>query len=148
MKVERIDILKFHVKDLEQSVKFFSELMGIQFLGPIEYPGKRIALGEGIQVSQGTSPDTSIAKWIDEHGEGLVSIGLKVPDIDEAVAELEAKGFTLQFNTQDNPDLKIASMTPPPANAFGGLTFALFQYKDAPGFAMATFRKLGDLPWI
>ncbi len=44
-------------------------------------------------------------------------------------------------------NMKAATLTAP-GKAYGGLQFYLLEYKDAPGFAMASLRKLGDLPWM
>lgn len=170
MRVERIEVLSFYVKDLERAVKFFSELMGTQFIGPVvKTKGAglqaRMAFSKAIgnvslQLTQPTSPDQPIAKWIDEHGEGLALLGLKVPDVDEAVAELEAKGFTLRSRSLGSTvvsaggktvpgksDLRVATLWAP-GNAYGGLIFYLLEYKEAPGFVMAHLRKLGDVPWM
>jgi len=181
MKVERIDVLNFYVKDLERAVAFFSELMGTEFVGPIEKEAHepeelvdkakvterhaRIAIskpigGVGVLLTQPTKPDDSIARWIDEHGEGLASIGLKVTDRDEAISELEAKGFTLKLRTMGVAVTSIGGKTLPgksgvkaatltaPDNAYGGLQFYLLEYKDVHGLAMGHAHRLEDLPWM
>jgi len=169
MKVERIDVLNFYVKDLEQAVKFFSELMGSQFIGPLVkkgFPGyperqRRFAVDNmGLYLLQTETPDDPYTRWIEEHGEGLAVIGLKVPDLEEAIAELQTKGFTLDIKSTgktvasvkgkplSKSDMKVAILTAPEENTYGGLRWFLLEYKDAPGFAMATLRKLGDLPWM
>jgi len=175
MKVERIDVLSFYVKDLEKSVKFFSELLGSEFIGPIvkdtyvpdelrekakaEERHVKVAIDNlGIQLLQASSPDDSISRWIEEHGEGVASIGLKVPDMDEAITELEAKGFKLTYRTVGSTATKVdgkeipgrseikAALLKAPGDAYGGLQFYLLEYKETSGFALATLRKMGDLP--
>ena len=168
MKVERIDALHFYVKDLEQSVKFFSEVIGnASFVGPITKETtkhrNRVAISKAIGsvtlvLTQPTTPDDPMSQWINEHGEGLASLGLKVPDLEEAVAELLEKGFKLKSKSTGNvkvsvegkqqpgdADLKVATLWAP-GNAYGGLQFYLLQYEEVSGFALASLRKLGDLP--
>ena len=158
MEVERIDYLTIYVKDLERAVQFFSEVMGSQFFGPTEKKLKDVpdelketikpSLGVrgafdnmGLQLVQPLSPDDPIAKWINERGEGVASIGLKVSDINEAIAELESKGFTQRPGDPEKKrvsalstiagepvgasDMKGVLMFPP-ENAYG-LQFFLFE---------------------
>ncbi|MGB4031490.1 MAG: VOC family protein, partial [Tenuifilaceae bacterium] len=42
-----------------------------------------------------TAPDGPIAKYIEKNGEGIQHIALRVENIEEALAELKAKGIRL-----------------------------------------------------
>ena len=48
-----------------------------------------------LELLEGTSQSSDVAKWIGERGQGLYHICLEVEDIDGALAELKAKGVRL-----------------------------------------------------
>lgn len=99
MKVERLDHIHIAVRDVNKAAQLFEECLGIKFgkeMASKRYGVKaRIAaLGSvGIELLESSSPDSEITKFIEQRGEGLQAISLKVQDIDEAVAEMEAKGI-------------------------------------------------------
>ena len=55
-----------------------------------------------IELLESTSPDSSVAKFIEKHGEGLHHIAIRVYNIDAALAELKAKGIKLIDETPRN----------------------------------------------
>jgi len=71
---EGIDRIAIAVKDLDKAVKFYSELLDIDFdvFPEHEGLGMRGAYGaSGLEFIEATSPDTTIGKFIKERGEGL-----------------------------------------------------------------------------
>lgn len=99
MKVEKIDHIHVFVKDLDKAMAFFSDILGTQFSGPLEL-GHGVHLKSyldplGIELIGSTAPDGVVARTLEKRGEGLAAISFKVPDLDEAVAELQAKGLKL-----------------------------------------------------
>ena len=85
------------VEDLEDAMRYFTELMGAPFIGPLELPkhGLRTCFNTlGIELVQATEEKSSFAKYVLEKGPGLFAVALKVPNVDEAVQELAAKGVT------------------------------------------------------
>jgi len=97
MKVERIDFVTFFVKDLDKATKFFSELFETQFIEP--YP-TAVDTQEtldclGINLATPLTPDGPSAKVMATRGEGLFSVGFKVPDLDQAITEIESRGVRL-----------------------------------------------------
>ena len=152
MKVERIDHIHLFVKNIEGAMKFFSNVLGIQFIGPIDKRAHnpntkvKVAFGDvGIEMVSPTSSDYPVAKYIDEHGEGLAAIAFKVPDLEEAIAELEAKGVRLDHRGSGIRDIKVAVFKPEDAY---GVIIELVQYDDMPSVAIANLNKMGELPWF
>ena len=106
MKVQKIDHVHVRVKDLDSAMSLFSDLLGVEFLPVSELSdsfGVRDAvnpLGDstltGLHVMEITDPDGRLAK---EMGhllpEGICAISLKVPDIKEAIADLESRGIKM-----------------------------------------------------
>ena len=129
MKVEKMDHIAIFVKDLDKAKKLFSDLLGTEFTEPVmvEQLGFRQTLEPlGIEFVESTSPDGPIAKTIELKGEGVGLIGLKVPDLEEAVAEMESRGFRLVSRVEQG-QLKAAQFHP--KDTFG-VMIELLEYKE------------------
>ena len=129
MKVERVDHLHVAVKDLEEATKFFSEILGTHFSDIIiekTFDIKSVISPLGIELIQSISPDGVVAKSIEKKGEGLHAISLKVPDIEEAIAELQSRGMRLVGRIQLG-ELKEAQFHPKDAY---GVMIELAEYKE------------------
>ena len=153
MKVEKIDHIHVVVKDLEAAAKFFSDLLGTQFVGPRESVGlgDKIAFDRlGFELMQPTGPG-KVAKLLEEHGEGVVHIGLKVSNLDEAVAELRSKGIPIEYwRDYTDPawkgDIK-AAYTQDTEKTYG-VVLELVEYQDVLPVLMANYNKIGEIPQI
>ena len=144
MKIEKIDHIHILVKDLEKAMKFFSNLMGTEFVGPIVLSDHRIAFDNvGLELVAPSSPKTP--EHMEKMGarEGLFSIGLKVPDLDEAIAELEAKGIKYSWKGQ-LPCLKAAQIK---LDDYG-VCIELVEYDNVPPVALACLNKTREVPFV
>jgi len=101
MKIKRIEHVGVTVKSLEGSRALWEDCLGIK-LGEVEDLPKnqvRIAMypvGESmVELLAGTTPDSKHAKLVAEGKGGINHICFEVEDIDEALAELKAKGVPL-----------------------------------------------------
>ncbi len=149
MKIERIDHVHILVKDLEGAIKFLSDIMGTKWIGPIDRRpiGRqlRVAFDNiGLELLSPTSPDDPWGPIIEREGEGVCSLGLKVPDIDGAIAELEAKGIRLE-RRGEIPDVKFAIFYPEDCY---GVRIELVQYETMQPIGVANMGKMGELPWF
>ena len=99
MKVEKLDHVHIYTLDLEKARKFWEDLLGSKFddqVNSIPELGTRfIKHPMGIGLVEATSPDGVVARAIEKRGEGLSGISLKVADIEQAIAEMQAKGLRL-----------------------------------------------------
>ncbi len=101
MKIKRIEHVGVVVRDVEKSRKLWEECFGIPLSGVEEFKERpvRLALypvGESmVELIAGTTPDSKHAKLVAEGKGGLNHICFEVEDIDEALAELKAKGIPL-----------------------------------------------------
>jgi len=151
MKVERIDNIHIIVKDLEAAAKFFSDLMGTRFFGPWDSVGlgDKVAFDNlGFELMQPTGPG-EVAKYLKEHGEGVAWIALKVPNLDEAAAELRAKGIPVEYwRDYSEPswkgDMKGAIVTDPEKTF--GIVFELVEYENVQPGALANWSKISEIP--
>jgi methylmalonyl-CoA/ethylmalonyl-CoA epimerase len=100
VKVEKFERVLIAVKDVGKAPKLFSELLGLKFdevwtdeSQNVEYTRSP----EGLEFIQTTSPDGPVARFIEQRGEGLYGVILKVSNIRSAIKELQEKG--LQIST-------------------------------------------------
>ena len=96
MKAEKIDHVSFFVKDLDKAVKFFGELLETSFLEP--FPIKSVDIMDtlaplGIDLCTPLTPDGVSSKVMARRGEGLSMVSFKVPNFEEALAEMKARGI-------------------------------------------------------
>jgi methylmalonyl-CoA/ethylmalonyl-CoA epimerase len=94
MKVEKVDHIHIYVKDLDKAMRFFSELLGTKFTVPGE-GNEELEFKEamdplGLELVAPTSPDGVVGRAVERRGEGLAGLSLKVPNIEEATAEMES----------------------------------------------------------
>jgi len=131
MKVERIDHVHAHVKDADAAIKLFGELFGSEFdpLFESEEWGVRTCFHPlGIDLIQPTDPNGEAAQlYVAGRGEGLLSISLKVPDMDEAIAEMESRGIKMISSVQ-----------------IGRMKEALFDYTNTFGVQIELCEYPGD----
>ena len=99
MKVKRIEHVGVIVKDTEASRKLWEGCFGIPLGSTEANANRRLALypvGESmVELIAGTTPDSRHARMVAEGKGGLNHICFEVEDIDEALAELKAKGIPL-----------------------------------------------------
>ncbi|HHY04219.1 MAG TPA: methylmalonyl-CoA epimerase [Thermoanaerobacterales bacterium] len=99
--ITQIDHIGIAVKDLEETMKFYTECLGLKVtdIETVEEQKVRTAfipIGEGeIELLESTDPDGPIAKHIEKRGEGIQHIALRVENIEKALEELKQKGVRL-----------------------------------------------------
>ena len=96
MKAERLDHIHIYVKDLDQAIRFFSEVLGTKFIDLGE--SKKFALKGafcplGLELLQPTSMDSVVGRVIERRGEGVAGISFKVPSVEEASTEMQSRGI-------------------------------------------------------
>jgi len=101
MKVLHIDHIGIAAKEMDSTLRFFTERLGMKATGSetIEEQAVRVAflpLGEGeLEILESTKPDGPVAKFIESRGEGIQHIALRVDDLEAALEELKQKGVRL-----------------------------------------------------
>ena len=100
MQTQRIDHVGIAVKSLDEATKLYADL-GLKVLGTevVESQKVKVAfipVGESrIELLESTAPDGNIAKFIESKGEGIHHLAVKVDNVEQALAELAAKGYAL-----------------------------------------------------
>ncbi|MEW9669649.1 methylmalonyl-CoA epimerase [Ammoniphilus sp. 3BR4] len=98
---KQIEHIGIAVRNLEESVKFYTELLGLKLLGyeTVESEMVRVAfleIGEThLELLEATSPESPIAQFIEKKGEGIHHIALQVDDSVDRLGYLKEKGIKL-----------------------------------------------------
>lgn len=97
----RIDHIGIAVNSIEEAIKLYTDVLGLEVSGmeTVEEQKVRIAIipvGESkIELLESTSPEGTIAKFIEKRGEGIHHLALGVSNIEDALETLKAKGIPL-----------------------------------------------------
>lgn len=143
MKIEQIDHIHIVVKDMDKAVLLFEDLFSIKFSKEfvseeLKTKSRLASIGlVGIELIQATSIDSEIAKFVERRGEGVHAISFKVPNIDEAAEEMQAKGVRLILRVE-LPMLREAEFHPKDTH---GVQIELCEYEMAHPGAFALFEK-------
>jgi methylmalonyl-CoA/ethylmalonyl-CoA epimerase len=96
-----IDHLGIAVSDLDASLTFFRDALGLELEVAEDVPSQRVRAhflqaGEAaLELVEPTSEDSPIATFLARRGPGLHHVALRVDDIVAALAELKARGVRL-----------------------------------------------------
>jgi len=101
MKVLKVDHIGLAVKSLDETLKFYQDILGLELHGTevVEEQKVRVAflpIGDTeVEMLESTDAEGPIAKFIEKKGEGIQHIAFRVPDIEEAIAEMKEKGVKM-----------------------------------------------------
>jgi methylmalonyl-CoA epimerase len=96
-----LDHIGIAVGDLETSLAFFRDVLGLHVEAPEEVASQQVRahflhLGpSSLELLEATTPESAIARFIEKRGAGLHHVALRVEDIDAALAYLAARGVKL-----------------------------------------------------
>ncbi len=101
MKALKIDHIGIAVKDLEETISFYRDVLGLEVGGTevVEEQKVKVAflpVGDSeIELLESTTEDGPIARFIEKNGEGLQHVAFKVENIKEAIEYMESKGMRM-----------------------------------------------------
>ncbi|MFB6170582.1 MAG: VOC family protein [Haloarculaceae archaeon] len=136
MHVLGVDRVIIATPDLGETTDRFRDLLGIDFSAVIEPTTDTDAGAQavanvispaGVELVTPREDGNEVSRFLAEHGPGLYALSLRVTDLEEAMAELEAKGVE-SVGHYDHGDLAEAFYHP---REFGGAFVILAEY-DAP----------------
>ena len=99
--VTKIDHIGVAVRNLEESLKFYQETLGLDLQGIeiVEEQKVKVAflpIGDTeIELLESTDEAGPIAKYIANKGEGVQHIAYRVNDIEKAIADMLVKGVRM-----------------------------------------------------
>jgi len=101
MKIKHIDHIGIAVKTIEQAGKFYTDVLGLKIQDIENVADQKVNVAflpitdSEVELIESTHEDGPVAKFIEARGEGIQHIALRVENIDDALAELKAKGVRL-----------------------------------------------------
>jgi methylmalonyl-CoA/ethylmalonyl-CoA epimerase len=99
--IKKIDHIGIAVNNLEESIKIYRDILGLEFKGTEEIKDQKIIVASflagdvKVELVQPTHPDSTMRKFIDKKGEGMHHIAFMVDNISESLKELSKKGINL-----------------------------------------------------
>jgi methylmalonyl-CoA epimerase len=101
MKVLKVDHIGVAVKSIDAAKQLYSDVLGLAHAGNETVAEQKVTtaffpIGDTeVELLESTSPDGPIAKYLEKKGEGIQHIAFMVENLEEALAELKAKGIQL-----------------------------------------------------
>jgi len=101
MKALKVDHIGIAVKDLNETLSFYQDVLGLELHGTevIEDQKVKVAflpVGDTeIELLEPTSEEGPIVKFIEKNGEGIQHIAFKVENIEEAIEYMISKGMKM-----------------------------------------------------
>jgi methylmalonyl-CoA epimerase len=96
-----LDHVGIAVRDLEASLAFFRDALGLDVSLPEEVASQKVraqflpAGGTALELIEATAPDSAVARFIDKRGPGLHHITLRVDDLRAALKQLRERNVRL-----------------------------------------------------
>jgi catechol 2,3-dioxygenase-like lactoylglutathione lyase family enzyme len=109
MQVERVDFVSFLTQDIPRAKQFYSEVLGLE----IETEGESDLEFKAGQVTLDIFDPSSIGQPFAPSPAGLA---LRVPDVEAARAELEARGIVFDGRTVETSVCRMAFFHDPDGN--------------------------------
>lgn len=100
-KINRINHVAIVVDDMEKSLAFWRDALGIELHEMRDVPAEKSQVaflpvaGAEIELVRPTSDDSGLAKFLAKRGPGMHHVCLEVDDIDGMMAQLKARGIRL-----------------------------------------------------
>jgi methylmalonyl-CoA/ethylmalonyl-CoA epimerase len=100
-KITRINHIAVLVDDLDETVKFWRDALGLELTRVEDNPVEMAQIAflpsgdSEIELVQPTTPDSGLARYLEKRGPGLHHICLEVDDLAGMLAQLKAKGVQL-----------------------------------------------------
>ena len=101
MNISHIEHIGIAVKSIEESRKYYEEVLGLTCYAVEEVKDQKVKTpffqvgSTKIELLESTSPEGPIGKFIEKKGEGMHHIAFAVPDATNSLEELSGKGVQL-----------------------------------------------------
>ena len=101
MDISHIEHIGIAVKNLDESIKLYEDILGLKCYGIEEVKDQKVRtaffkIGQTkLELLEPTDIDSPVNKFIEKRGEGLHHIALNVNNVNSALNELANKGITL-----------------------------------------------------
>lgn len=100
-KVKAINHIAVVVDDMEKSLSFWRDALGVEMLELRDVPAEKSQVaflplaGSEIELVKPTTDDSGVAKYLAKRGPGMHHLCVEVDDIEGMLAQLKSKGIRL-----------------------------------------------------
>lgn len=109
-----VDHIAIAVKDLEESITFFTKVFGFTLHERRKTEGKHTAMVSAVlkagQITfvllQGTSPDSQVSKFIEHYGPGVQHIAIGVKNLPRIAEDLRQAGLAFDTSVIESSGLR------------------------------------------
>ncbi len=133
--LQQIDHIGIAVKDLEETVEFYRQIMGLEVSSSEVFNGMKIAflrIGDcELELLQDLTPDGAIARHVARRGEGMQHVAYRVDNIDQALLEMRTKGVML-IDERPRPGARNARVACLHPNSTKGVLIELVEPRRTP----------------
>lgn len=101
MNISHIEHIGIAVKNLEESIKYYENVLGFKCYAVEEVAEQKVKtaffmVGQTkIELLESTDPEGPIGKFIEKKGEGIHHLAFAAHDLENSLKELESKGLQL-----------------------------------------------------
>lgn len=101
MDVKKVDHIGIAVKNIEESLKFYKDVLGIECTEIEEVTEQKVKVAflpigdTELELLESTDKDGPIARFIEKKGEGMQHIAFQVANIEKAIQEMQDKGIRM-----------------------------------------------------
>lgn len=100
-----LDHIAIAVRDLEESIAFYTDVLGFDLKERRKTEGKKTGMISAVLTAgpltfvllQGTSPESQVARYVEHYGPGVQHIAVGLQNLPEVADRLKASG--LEFDT-------------------------------------------------
>lgn len=99
--ISKVDHIGIAVKSIDEALKLYEDILGLKLVETevVEEQKVKVAflpVGDSeVELLESTTTDGPVAKFIEAKGEGIQHIAFRVENIEQALADLKAKGVRL-----------------------------------------------------
>ena len=97
--LQQIDHIGIAVKNLDETVAFYRQVMGLEVSATEVFNGMKIAflrIGDSeLELLEDLTPDGAIARHVAKRGEGVQHVAYRVDNLEQALQDVRAKGIDL-----------------------------------------------------
>jgi methylmalonyl-CoA/ethylmalonyl-CoA epimerase len=109
-----VDHVAIAVNNLEESIKFYTEVLGFELGERRKTEGKTSAMVSAVikagpltfVLLQGTSPESQVSKFVENFGPGVQHVAIGVQNLPEMAEELKAAGMEFDTTVIQSPGLR------------------------------------------
>jgi methylmalonyl-CoA/ethylmalonyl-CoA epimerase len=124
MKISHIEHIGIAVSNLEESISYYSNVLGLTCYSVEEVVDQRVKtaffkIGDTkIELLESTDPEGPIGKFIEKRGQGIHHIAFAVDNVNEALSDVEKNGVQLidKVGRKGAEGLKIGFLHPKSTN--------------------------------